>query len=90
MGTAVYQHFDATVFNGFAPGKGMDGNPEPGTCLGPAGLALAAGLLLLVLVGAAFASPGAAVVLFMALPALVAVTVLRKARARMRGRRGAE
>lgn len=53
--------------------------------MGPTGLALAvAGLLLLVLLGAAFVSPGAAVVLFMAIPAIVALTILRKARTRMK------
>lgn len=53
--------------------------------MGPAGFSLAVvGLLLLVLLGAAFVAPGAAVVLFMAIPAVVAITILRKARGRMK------
>ena len=62
---------------------------EPRACLGPAGFSLAVvALLMLVLLGAAFVSPGAAVVLFMAIPALLALTILHKTRARMRRRKG--
>ncbi|MEM3086484.1 MAG: hypothetical protein QXO51_01440 [Halobacteria archaeon] len=63
----------------------MEEVPQPRVCMGPAGFALGVtGLLLIVLLGTALLSPETAVVLFMAIPALLAVTILRKARERMR------
>lgn len=66
----------------------MDGGSESRFCLGPAGpLLVAGGLLLLALLLFSLLSPELAAVLFMAVPALIALAILRRSHERLRRRR---